>query len=253
MSPRGARHAALEAGEKRYFTGNACPQGHVAERHVANGKCCECTAEWKASNGEKCRATDRRRSARNAGARRLKDREAYRTNPEKFRAKAREYARRKKHERRAYAKIYFARADVRERRRAYRAEYTRLPHVVERRRDLCNARLQADPQYRLNQRMRCRMHVLLRRCGLAKARRRWAEIVGYSVEKLRLHIERQFAPGMSWLNAGEWDIDHIVPLASFRFASIDDPEFRAAWAITNLRPLWSSENKAKKDKRLYLV
>ena len=74
---------------------------------------------------------------------------------------------------------------------------------------------------------------------------RWEALVGYSLDELVAHLERQFTRGMSWENMGEWHIDHITPLASFTFKSADCAEFKAAWAITNLRPLWASENMSK--------
>lgn len=37
------RAAAKAAGLTRYFTGKPCPHGHVAERYVTSGGCCECT------------------------------------------------------------------------------------------------------------------------------------------------------------------------------------------------------------------
>jgi hypothetical protein len=58
---------------------------------------------------------------------------------------------------------------------------------------------------------------------------------------------------MSWDNIGDWHIDHIVPLASFTFSSADDPEFRAAWALTNLRPLWAADNMRKHARREFLL
>lgn len=58
---------------------------------------------------------------------------------------------------------------------------------------------------------------------------------------------------MSWANFGEWHVDHIVPLASFTFASPDDDEFRAAWSLANLQPLWALENLQKRDQRLTLL
>lgn len=58
---------------------------------------------------------------------------------------------------------------------------------------------------------------------------------------------------MSWNNYGEWHVDHIVPVASFSFASADDADFKACWAITNLRPLWADANMQKHDKRTHLI
>lgn len=49
------RKEALEKGLKRYFTGKACKRGHISERVVGNGNCCECgklkTARWRKEGG----------------------------------------------------------------------------------------------------------------------------------------------------------------------------------------------------------
>lgn len=79
------------------------------------------------------------------------------------------------------------------------------------------------------------------------------KLLGYSREQLVSHLERQFQRGMSWDNYGDWHIDHIRPLSSFKITSNDDPSIREAWALSNLRPLWARENIRKKDKREFLV
>lgn len=88
---------------------------------------------------------------------------------------------------------------------------------------------------------------------MGKGRERWADLVGYSTAELRPHLERQFPPGMGWSNIDRWHIDHIVPLAAFGPMSAGDPVFRAAWALTNLRPLWKRDNEAKGPKREHLL
>lgn len=87
----------------------------------------------------------------------------------------------------------------------------------------------------------------------AKAGRRWEAVVGYTLGDLLAHLERQFLPGMSWDNFRDWEIDHIVPRSAFSFETEDDPEFKACWALTNLRPLWAKANRRKSGKRLFLV
>lgn len=67
--------------------------------------------------------------------------------------------------------------------------------------------------------------------------------LGYSLHDLREHLERQFQAGMSWDNYGDWHIDHIVPVSSFVSKGIEDPKI--VNALSNLRPLWASENFAK--------
>jgi len=86
-----------------------------------------------------------------------------------------------------------------------------------------------------------------------KARRKTVDLLGYGTAELMAHVERQFLPGMTWQNIGEWHIDHIVPLASFKITGPDDPELRRAWALSNLRPLWADDNKRKSAKREFLI
>lgn len=86
-----------------------------------------------------------------------------------------------------------------------------------------------------------------------KAGRKWEAITGYSLEALVRHLERQFTPGMSWDNMGDWHIDHIIPKSSFNYEDDTSEEFRACWALTNLRPLWAGENQKKHAKRTLLL
>lgn len=78
-------------------------------------------------------------------------------------------------------------------------------------------------------------------------------VYGYTVWELVRHIERQFHPGMTWENYGEWHIDHVIPLSLFVFDSADHPGFKAAWALANLRPLWAEDNLKKRAKRTHLL
>lgn len=77
-------------------------------------------------------------------------------------------------------------------------------------------------------------------------------LLGYTVQTLMEHLERQFLKGMSWENYGKWHIDHILPLSSFRIESYDSPDFKRAWALTNLRPLWGTDNVRKNAKITHL-
>jgi hypothetical protein len=70
-------------------------------------------------------------------------------------------------------------------------------------------------------------------------------LLEYTVEQLMAHLERQFQRGMCWDNYGKWHVDHIRPLVSFEYSEPSDPEFKRAWALTNLRPLWARENISK--------
>jgi hypothetical protein len=80
----------------------------------------------------------------------------------------------------------------------------------------------------------------------------WSHKLGYTPSELKRHLERQFTRGMGWHNMGEWHIDHIVPVREFNFDTADCPDFRAAYSLSNLRPVWARENLAKSGRRLFL-
>ena len=78
--------------------------------------------------------------------------------------------------------------------------------------------------------------------------------LGYSIEQLKDHLESLFSDGMTWENYGVsgWQIDHIKPSCSFLFESISDDQFKECWSLSNLRPLWATENfrKSLEDRKL---
>lgn len=86
-----------------------------------------------------------------------------------------------------------------------------------------------------------------------KGGRPWRKLVSYSLDDLKEHLERQFTKGMTWENMGKWHVDHILPLALFSFETPEDEAFKAAWALTNLRPLWGPENTKKGARRTHLL
>lgn len=81
-----------------------------------------------------------------------------------------------------------------------------------------------------------------------KAGRKWEELVGFSIEQLRDHIEKQFSVGMTWDNYGEWHLDHKTPRAVFNYEKPEDIDFKKCWALNNLQPLWKYDNLVKHDK-----
>jgi len=177
-------------------------------------------------------------------ARAAKMREWAQSNPEKVREKARLHVERNRE------KVLARRAEARKINREAALAYFRS----ERRRSMVNAwereRRAVDPGYDISKRI---SHGIRLSISSGKSGRKWESLVGYSLDQLMKHIELQFVKGMNWQNRGDWHIDHIRPLSSFRFETPDCPGFKEAWALTNLRPLWSGENMSKGAKRLHLI
>lgn len=69
---------------------------------------------------------------------------------------------------------------------------------------------------------------------------------GCTKRQLRSHIESQFKPGMTWENYGEWEIDHITPIAFFDFSKAS--HFLACVHFSNMQPLWKRDNLRKKNR-----
>jgi hypothetical protein len=86
-----------------------------------------------------------------------------------------------------------------------------------------------------------------------KQRKSTFAIVGYTFDELKAHIQRQFTNGMSWDNYGEWHIDHIRPLSSFDITSYESEDFKVAWSLPNLRPLWAKDNISKGPRVTHLL
>lgn len=73
----------------------------------------------------------------------------------------------------------------------------------------------------------------------------WLNLVGYTFNELKKHLEKQFVNGMTWDNYGKWHIDHKIPISVFNFTKPEDNDFKRCWALKNLQPLWAKENQLK--------
>lgn len=82
-------------------------------------------------------------------------------------------------------------------------------------------------------------------------------VLGYSSNKLKNHIENQFEDWMTWENRGNyrlntwddnnkstwvWQLDHINPQSELPYFSIQDENFKKCWALENLRPYSAKQN-----------
>lgn len=106
-----------------------------------------------------------------------------------------------------------------------------------------------DQNFNLAKKMRRRMYVALAKSFSGIRSRGLAiNILGCSFDELRVHIESQFTPGMTWemCFSGEIHLDHKRPCASFDMT--DPGQLKQCFHYKNLQPLWARDNLIKKDK-----
>lgn len=148
--------------------------------------------------------------------------------------------RRRSAEWKAWNNAYQQRPDVKEKRRAQQREYRKR-------------RLQCDGEYALRRKTMIDVRRAVKDLPLRTRPQKWwwQDYLDYSASDLRLHLELQFSPEMTWENHGKvWEIDHIKPLAAFVIPIPDCEDFRRAWSLSNLQPLLKHLNNAKGAKLL---
>lgn len=198
-------------------------KARVAEYYAANREKARArNAAWRKANPEKRRAyyLANREKVNAASAAR------YKANPEKRRGQCA-----------AWDKAHP------EKLKAYQAAWAKANPEKLRAKD---ARRRAKPQRRIEIAVRCGVWRSLVQGG--KHGRRTFEALGYTPEQLREHLGHHLRDGMTWDNYGKWHIDHIVPLNAFNYSTVDHVDFRRAWALSNLQPLWAVDNMRKGDR-----
>lgn len=79
--------------------------------------------------------------------------------------------------------------------------------------------------------------------------RHWEDVVGWTFQQFKRRFAQLFKPGMTWENHGAvWEIDHIQPLSVHNITSMYCTDFKRAWALSNLQPLFKKENNSKSNK-----
>ena len=104
-------------------------------------------------------------------------------------------------------------------------------------------RYRSEPVYRLKDIRKRQLLQFIKRVGGTKTKRT-EELLGYTAEELKAHLELLFKEGMTWENQGEWHIDHKIPQSYFK--SVD--QLKECFALSNLKPEWGSWNMSKGNK-----
>ena len=156
----------------------------------------------------------------------------------------------KKHIKEQHKEYYqYNKKHIKERKKEYRQE--NKEQIKERHKEYEKERYKSDPIFKLKQNLRSRLRHVLNSKNLKKSKHT-IDILGCSIEELKLHLESQFEQWMNWSNNGPydpknldtWQIDHIEPLAN---AVTEEDVYRLSH-YTNLRPLRAIDNIIKKDK-----
>ena len=124
--------------------------------------------------------------------------------------------------------------------RMWRSENHERGREISRR---ANRKRLSTPEGKLAANLLSSMHQSLSKGS--KNRRHWEDLVGYTVARLKRHLEKQFKPGMTWENKGKWEIDHKIPVVAFNYERPEDIDFKRCWSLENLQPLWAEENRKK--------
>ncbi len=122
-------------------------------------------------------------------------------------------------------------------------EARRKPERIKKERYYYKQRKQIDPVYKLKCDLRRRLNLFLKLRNWKKTSK-ISEYLGCSPEYLKVYLENQFQPGMSWENRHLWHIDHIIPLGS---ANTSEKVIELCH-YTNLQPLWAIDNLKKGNK-----
>lgn len=190
--------------------------------------CKDCYKDYRDSRKEKTKAWQREYYLKTRNLALMRAKEYRDKNKETIAKKQKEYVRANK-----------------DRLDKYHAEYRKRnrKEILRKQTEYQRRRYKSDAAFCMIERLRSIMQNALKRKGVAK-NQRTIESLGCTAEYFKQHIERQFQPGMTWENRGDWHIDHIIPISS---ASTEE-EIYALSHFTNLRPMWAEENRRKAAK-----
>lgn len=139
---------------------------------------------------------------------------------------------------------------LREKQIRYQQENIKI--VLETRRKHLNKKRKNNICFKLNHNISC-----LIRYAINKNGKSCKSYLPFDSMQLKQHLENQFEPWMTWNNQGrynkktwndqdqstwKWQIDHIVPHSILKYDSMEHPNFKKCWALSNLRPLSAKQN-----------
>lgn len=131
-------------------------------------------------------------------------------------------------------------------------------------REYVRNKYQTDAQFRLRINLSQAVNRQLKIFGMSKDGSSILDYLPYTIEDLKVHLEKQFEPWMTWDNQGKydlgtwddndsttwvWQVDHIIPQSKLPYISMEDDNFQKCWALSNLRPYSAKQNMKDGNKR----
>ena len=122
----------------------------------------------------------------------------------------------------------------------YGKQYRQRPEVKKHHNEWKRKRYTEDKVVKVKKLIQCSLWHFCKSKGGTKTRRT-EELLDYTVEELKEHLESLFKDGMTWENQGKWHIDHRIPQSYF--TEID--QLKECFALENLKPEWGKWNQSK--------
>jgi hypothetical protein len=229
------------------------------------GECISCTKEYRNSDHQKQK--DKEYRERNKDHIRKVSKEYKEKNCEKISEKNKKYSKQWRDSNAEYVKQNNRERYLldRENRKEYRKKYEKdhpewkkeynkkyqkenKEKIREYNNNYVINRKKKDPMFKLIHNIRSLIFMCMKNGGFSKKTKTY-KILGCSYDEFKIYLENKFTEGMSWVNLGEWHIDHIIPVSSAK----TEEEMMILNHYTNLQPLWESENIKKGNKFNYVT
>jgi len=266
-----AKHHILIDPNKKYCA-NCKTEKCKSEFHKKSTSCKVCKREYRTKNKEKIVEREKIYYQNNKEEKIKYAIEYYKSNREDILEYKEEYYQDHREDILEYNKQY--REDNAEKASEYRKEYYQnhkddiLEYakiyrennkylILENNKKYCKKRRKEDPLFRLRSYASSSITAALKRNGSSKRGESIINFLEYTIDDLKKHIQINFEYWMNWKNWGvfdpktwddddastwTWQLDHIIPHSAFNYVSMDSQEFRACWALSNLRPLSAKQN-----------
>ena len=115
-------------------------------------------------------------------------------------------------------------------------------------------RLYTNIHRKIRDSMKANLSSRLKNRLIGKNRKSTFDMLNYTVDELKQHLESLWEPWMNWDNYGAydknkrtWQIDHRKPDSWFNYSSTEDDEFKECWSLSNLQPKGTIENIIKSN------